>query len=222
VTVSARHTVGLVLAGVLMLSGCSRSAAPNPPGPASVECDWQVTLQSFPGMDAAITPPVTVPAGGHQTMTITTNRGTIIVDLDLARAPCTAASVGFLIHKHYYDQAQCPLLNTIKHTLQCGPERSAGYVYRDENLPPANPTYQAGDVAIFEQSPNTSGGELLFVYARTSLGSRYPLCGHVLSGLDVLAAVGAAGDGGASGNAALGGHPQASLTFESVTVGPVH
>jgi peptidyl-prolyl cis-trans isomerase B (cyclophilin B) len=214
--------IGLVLAVVLMLAGCTHAAAPSAPGPATVDCDWQVTLQSFPGMDAAITPPVTVPARGHQVMTITTNRGTITVDLDLARTPCTAASVDFLIHKHFYDQAQCPLLDTTDHTLQCGPERSPGYVYPDENLPTANPTYQAGDVAVVEQGPNTNTGELLFVYAPTRLGSRYPVCGHVLHGLDVLAAVGAAGDDGASANGARGGHPQARVTFESVTVGGVH
>jgi peptidyl-prolyl cis-trans isomerase B (cyclophilin B) len=209
VAVPARRVAGLVLIVALSLTACTRASPPNPVGPATVDCDWHITLQSFPGMDAAITPPVTVPARGHQTMTLATNLGVITVEIDLAKAPCTAASLDFLVGKHLYDGAACPVRDPTNHTVLCGPSRQVGYEFSDENLPGVNPAYQPGDVAIFEEESDTNGGQILFVYGPSRLSDRYTRWGRVLTGLDVLAPAGV-------------GHPKIDLTLQSVTVGPVH
>jgi peptidyl-prolyl cis-trans isomerase B (cyclophilin B) len=207
VAVPARRVTGLVVIVALLLAGCTRAPTPKPVGPATVDCDWHITLESFPGMDAAITPPATAPARGHQTMTLTTNLGVITVDIDLARTPCAAASMAFLVGKHLYDGAVCGVRDATNHTLECGPSRPVGYQFPDENLPAMNPAYQPGDVAIVEEAADTNGGQILFVYGNNRLSSRYTRWGRVLTGLDVLAGV---------------GHPQTALTLQSVTVGPIH
>jgi peptidyl-prolyl cis-trans isomerase B (cyclophilin B) len=182
-------------------------------------------------MDAAITPPVTVPARGHQTMTITTNLGVITVDIDLARTPCTAASMDFLASTHVLDTVTCPVLDTTVHTLICAPRKVVGYEYPDENLPAGlpGPWYHAGDVALVNDGPGTNGGRFFLAYGDNRLGGSYPLWGHVTGGLGVLQRIGADGedqafaDGGAGPFAGPGaGHPNARLTIQSVTVGPVH
>jgi peptidyl-prolyl cis-trans isomerase B (cyclophilin B) len=209
VAVPARRVTGLAVIVVLLLAACTQAPTPKPVGPATVDCDWHITLQSFPGMDAAITPPATVPARGHQTMTLTTNLGVITVDIDLARTPCAAASMAFLVGRHLYDGAVCAVRDPTNHTLRCGPSRSVGYDFPDENLPAVNPAYQSGDVAIFEEAADTNGGQILFVYGRNRLSDRFTRWGHVLTGLDVLAPAGV-------------GHPETALTLQSVTVGPIH
>jgi peptidyl-prolyl cis-trans isomerase B (cyclophilin B) len=225
--VSARRVTGLVLAAALLLTACGRATPPKPVQPATVDCDWHITLQSFPGMDASITPPVTVPARGHQTLTITTNLGVITVDIDLARTPCTAASLDYLVHKHFYDHAGCTRLVPSGAVLQCGDttgtgEGNPGYEYADENLPTVSPAYHAGDVGMSNNGPDTNGSQFFFVYGSSELPGSYTLWGHVTSGSEVLTRVAAAGDDDAFAATSGGGHPLAPLTFDSVTVGPVH
>ena len=45
-------------------------------------------------------------------MTITTNLGAIEVDVNTAKAPCTAASMTYLASKNFYDGTKCHRLTT--------------------------------------------------------------------------------------------------------------
>jgi peptidyl-prolyl cis-trans isomerase B (cyclophilin B) len=203
--VPSRRRIAVVLVGAMLaFTGCgSPTAPPSPPAPAMATCDWRLTSHAFPGMDAALNPPLRVPAQGHRIMTITTDRGVITVDIDLSRTPCTGASLAFLVGRHYYDHAACQLLAATANALTCAnpsedPAIGPGYQFDDENVPAA---YRPGDVGLDNDGPNSNGSAFFFVSGPTGLPGRYPLWGHVTSGLGITAV--------------------GSLTFTAVTLGPV-
>jgi peptidyl-prolyl cis-trans isomerase B (cyclophilin B) len=188
------------------------------------------------------TPPATgEPRSGTRDMTIDTNLGKIVIQLDLAKAPCTAASFTYLAEKHFFDNSSCHrLVNSSGtnqqtgeaadfHVLQCGDPSGTGqggptYQFDDENLPTdQRPAYPAGVVAMANSGANTNGSQFFIVFGDTILPASYTIFGHVTEGFDVAKQVGAAGDDGAfAGQGGPGGgHPKKAITFKSVTVGPV-
>jgi peptidyl-prolyl cis-trans isomerase B (cyclophilin B) len=168
-----------------------------------------------------------VPALGHQTLTITTDRGEIDVLMDLAVTPCTAASMAFLAKAGYFDATSCHRLVVEIFALQCGDpsgtgEGTPGYVFADENLRTGKlPAYRAGDVAMANAGPGTNGSQFFFVYADSVLQGDYALWGHVTKGLDIVAQIGAAGEDHAFANGAGGGHPKRPVKLLRVTAGPI-
>jgi hypothetical protein len=108
-------------------------------------------------------------------MTINTNLGTLVVRLDLAKAPCTGASFAYLAEKHYFDNTSCHrLVNQTGqdqqtgqaqefHVLQCGDPTGTGqggpmYQFDNEYVPTdQRPAYPAGVVAMANSGPNTNG-----------------------------------------------------------------
>jgi peptidyl-prolyl cis-trans isomerase B (cyclophilin B) len=185
------------------------------------------------------TPPASgEPRAGTRDMTINTNLGTIVVQLDLVKAPCTAASFTYLASKHFFDNTSChrlvnnsgadPQTGEAKdfHVLQCGDPTGTGqggptYQFDNEYLPTdQRPAYPAGVVAMANSGPNTNGSQFFIVFGDTILPADYTLFGTVTQGLDIAKQVGAAGDDGAFANNAGGGHPKKKITFTTVTVGP--
>ncbi len=186
------------------------------------------------------TPPASgEPRSGTRDMTINTNLGTMVVRLDLAKAPCTAASFTYLASKHFFDNTSChrlvnssgtdPQSGQAKdfHVLQCGDPTGTGqggptYQFNNEYVPTdQRPAYPAGVVAMANSGPNTNGSQFFIVFGDTILPADYTLFGTVVQGLDVAKQAGAAGDDGAFANDAGGGHPKKKITFTSVTVGDV-
>jgi len=174
------------------------------------------------------TPPTTVPNVGYQVITFDTNKGPIKVEMNLARTPCTAASLNFLAEKGYYNNSDCHRLVTTIFALQCGDPSGTGsggvtYTVADENLPKDKlPAYHAGDVAMANTGQaNSNGTQFFFVYDNSQLQGDYSLFGRVVQGLDIIKAVAAGGDDGAFEAQAGGGHPKDKLTFKSVTAGPI-
>src|SRR5439155_571986 len=122
----------------------SRAASPTPAPSATAAaapaaCKW--TPNPDPSASAAPntdlkdvgTPPASgEPRAGTRNMTINTNLGTMVIQLDLAKAPCTAASFTYLAEKHFFDNTSChrlvnnsgadPQSGQAKdfHVLQCG------------------------------------------------------------------------------------------------------
>jgi peptidyl-prolyl cis-trans isomerase B (cyclophilin B) len=193
-----------------------------------------------PNLKNVGTPPATgEPRSGTRDMTINTNLGTIVVRLDLAKAPCTGASFTYLAGKHFFDNTSCHrLVNSSGadaqtgepkdfHVLQCGDPTGTGqggptYEFDNEYVPTdQRPAYPAGVVAMANSGPNTNGSQFFIVYADTLLAADYTIFGSVVKGLDIAKQVGAAGDDEAFASAAGGGHPKKQLTFNTVTVGPV-
>jgi peptidyl-prolyl cis-trans isomerase B (cyclophilin B) len=169
---------------------------------------------------------------GFRVMTINTNLGVIKIAMDLAKAPCIAASMTNLADKNFFANTSCPRLTPTSTTLLCGdPSKTGGggpdYSVADENLPLDKlPVYHEGDVAMFNTGQaNINGSQFYFVYKNiedpTALAPKYSLWGHVIQGLDIILKVAKGGSDEAFANQGGGGHPRVKLTFISVSVGPV-
>jgi peptidyl-prolyl cis-trans isomerase B (cyclophilin B) len=227
-------------------ASASTSAAPTrcawKPNPDPSASPASPAAQANPHIKNVGTPPASgEPRSGTRDMTIDTSLGKIVIQLDLAHAPCTSASFTYLAEKHFFDNSSCHrLVNsagtnpqdgsaTDFHVLQCGDPSGTGqggpaYQFDDENLPTdQRPSYPAGSVAMANSGANTNGSQFFIVFGDTLLPASYTIFGHVTGGLDIAKQVGAAGDDGAfagSGGPG-GGHPKKAVTFKSVTVGPV-
>ncbi|WP_344903387.1 protein kinase domain-containing protein [Actinomadura meridiana] len=130
--------------------------------------------------------------------TIKTNLGTLQVELDAAKAPCTVNSLAFLAGKKYYDQTSCHRLSTAASlkVLQCGDPSGTGtggpsYRVPDENL--AGARYTRGVVAMANSGPNTNGSQFFIVYADSTIPADYTPFGRVTSGMEFVDGVAAAG-----------------------------
>jgi cyclophilin family peptidyl-prolyl cis-trans isomerase len=121
-------------------------------------------------------------------VTITTNRGTIEMDLDPQLAPNTVNNFVGLARDGYYDgltfhrvvdefviQGGCP-----EGTGTGGP----GYRFADE---PVKGDYTLGAVAMANAGPNTNGSQFFICIddCRRKLQPAYNLFGYVTEGIDV-------------------------------------
>ena len=124
--------------------------------------------------------------------TVTTNRGTIVMDLDPQLAPATVNNFVGLARQGYYDgltfhrvvpdfviQGGCP-----EGTGRGGP----GYRFDDE-LPPKG-EYTLGAVAMANSGPHTNGSQFFVCISdcRDKLAPSYSLFGYVVEGMDVALA----------------------------------
>ena len=154
-------------------------------------------------------------------MTLDTNCGKVVIQLDQAGAPQTAASEVFLADQGYYNLADCFRLTTAGiFVVQCGSptndaQNGPGYTVPDENLP-TNGTndYPAGTVAMANAGPGTAGSQFFIVYKDTTLPPSYTIWGKVTSGLDLVQAIAATGDAGGTGD----GAPTQPVVIEQATV----
>ena len=241
----------LVILLVTMTGGKKKtpSAAATPSSSAAAApaaCQWKSSpapspsAAPNPNLKNVGTPPASgEPRSGTRDMTINTNLGTIVVRMDLAKAPCTAESFTYLANdKHFFDNTSCHRLVNKSgtdqqsgqaqdfHVLQCGDPTGTGqggpmYQFDNEYVPTdQRPAYPAGSVAMANSGANTNGSQFFIVFGDTLLPADYTLFGTVVQGLDVAKQVGAAGDDGAFAQDAGGGHPKKKITFTSVTVGP--
>nr|WP_063776043.1 peptidylprolyl isomerase [Nocardia vulneris] len=160
-------------------------------------------------------PGMTIDTGATYTATLDTTCGNVELTLDPARAPRTVNSFAFLSNEQYFDKTKCHRLTTAGiYVLQCGDPQGTGmggpgYKFPDENL--AGATYPAGTVAMANAGPNTNGSQFFLVYQDSQLPPNYTPFGHVTAGMDVLAAVAAAGAQGGSDGA-----PVSNVVLKSV------
>ena len=123
--------------------------------------------------------------------TVTTNRGTIVMDLDPQLAANTVNNFVGLARQGYYDgltfhrvvpdfvvQGGCP-----EGTGRGGP----GYQFRDEDV---QGEYTLGAVAMANAGPNTNGSQFFITIADCTrkLSKDYNLFGYVVDGMDVALA----------------------------------
>jgi cyclophilin family peptidyl-prolyl cis-trans isomerase len=124
-------------------------------------------------------------------VTITTDRGSIVMDLDPQLAPNTVNNFIGLARQGYYDgltfhrvvpdfviQGGCP-----EGTGRGGP----GYQWADE---PVQGEYTLGAVAMANAGPNTNGSQFFICIddCTRKLSKDYNLFGHVVEGIDVAQA----------------------------------
>ncbi|MEV4466537.1 peptidylprolyl isomerase [Micromonospora echinofusca] len=149
-----------------------------------------------------------LPTDGVRPMTVTTNQGApITVELDLAGAPCAAASIAHLASRSFYDNTKCHEI-TAEGAVRCGDPSGTGlggptYSFYDENVPTApspsaSPaagqpaTYPKGTVAMVANPPGANGSQfLMFFKDFTTADPKYPIVGRVTGGIDVVAKIGA-------------------------------
>jgi cyclophilin family peptidyl-prolyl cis-trans isomerase len=124
-------------------------------------------------------------------VTIATDRGTIVMDLDPQLAPTTVNNFVALANQGYYQgltfhrvvpgfviQGGCP-----EGSGRGGP----GYQFADE---PVQGDYTAGAVAMANAGPNTNGSQFFICLEDLTgrLDKNYNLFGHVIEGMDVVSA----------------------------------
>ncbi|MEV0429269.1 peptidylprolyl isomerase [Micromonospora sp. NPDC050495] len=178
-----------------------------------------------------------LPTSGTRPMTVTTNQGApITADLDLASAPCAAASIAHLAGRSFYDNTTCHEITT-EGALRCGDPSGTGiggptYSFYDENVPtpapspsasgaPAQPpAYPKGTVAMIANPPGANGSQfLLFFKDFNPAEPKYPVIGKITGGLDVLEKIGALPtvDNGSGAKV----KPKTDVVIQSLTVGEV-
>jgi peptidyl-prolyl cis-trans isomerase B (cyclophilin B) len=154
--------------------------------------------------------------------TITTNRGSVVIDLLNSKAPCTVGSFVSLADQKYFNKSSCHRLTTANiFVLQCGDPTGTGlggpgYEFYTENLTGA--TYPAGTVAMARglSSQDTNGSQFFLVYQNTPLPPGYTPFGTIVSGLNIIQNVAKAGSDNSTG--AGDGHPKEKVEIESVTI----
>ncbi len=152
------------------------------------------------------------------TVTIETNKGTIVFETYDADAPATAKNFVDLANKGFYN-------GVIFHRvipgfmIQGGDPTGTGtggpgYKFADE-LNPATDSYKKGyvkgTVAMANSGPNTNGSQFFIMHADYALPHNYTIFGQVTKGLDVVDAI---------ANAARNGSdkPLQNITMNKVTV----
>jgi peptidyl-prolyl cis-trans isomerase B (cyclophilin B) len=208
------------------VGGVTEAVAATSPGP----CVWTEAPDHVVIVDVG-EPPAGEPREGTRLMTVATNLGDLVVEMDLAASPCTAASFTHLAGHEVFDGSKCHRM--FPGMLQCGDptvrgegyrdsdgEGGPSYQFADENLPVGQtPAYPAGTVALANRGPNTNGSQFFFVYQDMDLdGPNYGVVGTVVEGLEVLQQVDAIGHDGAFDTTVGGGHPNQDIVVESLRV----
>ncbi|MFG2087081.1 peptidylprolyl isomerase [Spirillospora sp. NPDC048824] len=151
------------------------------------------------------TPPASsaLPVGA----TVKTNLGTLELELDAEKAPCSVNSLAHLARKRFYDNTACHRLTTSPalKVLQCGDPSGTGtggpgYEFANENT--TGVRYTRGTVAMANAGPDTNGSQFFILYDDApNLPADYPVIGRVTSGMEIVDKVAGAGagDGGADG-----------------------
>jgi peptidyl-prolyl cis-trans isomerase B (cyclophilin B) len=165
------------------------------------------------------------------TVTLTTNRGNIVLSLDGKAAPYTVNSFVYLANKGYFNNTKCHRLvwSSGLFMLQCGDptgtgQGTPGYTIPDENLASLGAagssgtvTYKAGTIAMANTGQaHTGGSQFFLVGENSSLAPTYTPFGTVTQGLNILQSIGAAGAGAADSNGNT--PPKDATAIKSVTV----
>jgi peptidyl-prolyl cis-trans isomerase B (cyclophilin B) len=157
------------------------------------------------GPDPRDAPTLTLPEGTLDPaktwqLTFETSCGDFTVDLDLALAPETTASLVFLAREDFYD-------DTVFHRIVPGfviqggdPTQTGtgGPGYATLDAPPSSVRYTKGTVAMAKsglEPAGTAGSQFFVVSADgVNLQPEYAVVGRVTEGLDVVERIGALGD----------------------------
>ncbi|HEX5936900.1 MAG TPA: peptidylprolyl isomerase [Actinomycetota bacterium] len=137
-------------------------------------------------------PPMEIDEQATYTATMVTSCGTIVIELDQARALQTVNSFVFLARKGYFDGQYFHRLDTSIDVIQGGDPSGTGsdgpgYAIPDELK--GNESYTPGTLAMANAGPNTGGSQFFLITgpAGTNLDEspNYTIFGHVADGLDV-------------------------------------
>ncbi|MEV4563249.1 peptidylprolyl isomerase [Nonomuraea sp. NPDC049419] len=206
----------------------SENTGPKPYDAATGTCDYVKDTSGGQVKDVGMPPAKVTTEPATKKMTIDTNLGEIVVELNNAKAPCTTNSLEFLAKKKYYDGSKCHRLGSDKFPmLQCGdPTAKAdgksqdgsggpGYVMAEENLQGAQ--YKRGVMAMAKTSaPGSTGSQFFLVYGDIGLTPDYTPVGTITKGLDILDKVNKAGVIADAGDGT--GAPKQTVEIKDVTI----
>ncbi len=187
----------------------------RPPAGLGSNCTYPATATPA---DKPATPPrtgavPTVPSVVQAVMT--TNAGTIGLQLDNGKAPCTVNSFVSLAQQGFFDDTPCHRLTAAADlaVLQCGDPTGTGAGgpgYRFVNEYPTNQyrpfdpllkqavRYPRGTLAMANAGPDTNGSQFFIVYRDSLLPPTYTVFGQVdatgLATVDKIAGAGISGD----------------------------
>lgn len=152
------------------------------------------------------------------TITIETNKGTIVFETYDADAPKAAKNFVDLANKGYYNGVI--FHRVIKGFMIQGGDPTGtgsggpGYTFEDE-LNPATQSYKEGYkrgvVAMANAGPNTNGSQFFIMHADYPLPNNYTIFGKVISGMDVVDAI-------ATTPVGPGDRPTQDVVMKKVTV----
>jgi cyclophilin family peptidyl-prolyl cis-trans isomerase len=206
---ATRRTVAAIAAVALGVAACSAGASPSPsPEPTATPAP-SIGVASG---DCPTSPPDALPAGETRQVTIDTDLGSIVIDVEADVSPIATGNFVALAECGFYD-------NVVFHRVvpgfvvqggdgengsvvapAAGPPGTGGpgYGIPDE---PLTGTYSRGTVAMARtQAPDSQGSQFFVVLddsARSSLESSafpYAIIGTVGAGMDVVDAIAAAAD----------------------------
>lgn len=160
----------------------------------------------------------------NRTATIQTNMGTIRFELLEDDAPKTTENFRLLAEKGFYDGVI--FHRVIKGFMIQGGDPTGtgrggasawGGRFNDEinnSSPLYQGAYKAGTVAMANAGPDTNGSQFFITYKDTTLKPLYTPFGVVVSGLDIVRKVAAAGCDNTNGSG--DGHPKRSVVFKTL------
>jgi peptidyl-prolyl cis-trans isomerase B (cyclophilin B) len=218
-----RFTSALVVTIALIgLSACAsaKSRASTTPTTVGGTISCAYSPVGEPPARSVGKPPTRASQLGISVATLTTNQGTIVINLDAAKAPCTVNSFVYLADNKYFDATPCHRLTTAGiFVLQCGDPTGTGsggpgYEFADENLNGA--VYPAGTVAMANAGPGTNGSQFFLVYKDTTLAPNYTPFGTITGGLSVIQKIAAAGSDNSNGQG--DGKPNLPVEITNVTI----
>lgn len=169
------------------------------------------------------------PNTGTSNLTLNTNLGPIVIELDQEKAPCTSHSLRHLASQGFYNGTTCHRLADAEnfHILQCGDTSkdhdgtgTPGYKYATENLPTDNHNqgkvyYPKGVVVMAAAQKPESGSQFFICFGDSDFDPRFTVVGEVTQGLDLIQQV--ASHGVKKEEVYGGGQPNQPLTFNTVT-----
>jgi peptidyl-prolyl cis-trans isomerase B (cyclophilin B) len=221
----------------------SVTAVPSPTDKQLPPFDPPKTLGSncqYPATTEPASKPVKPPQNGRIATdpaliraTVTTTQGTIGLELNNGKTPCTVNNFTSLAKQAFFDNTTCHRLTTSAElgVLQCGDPTgtsTGGPGYRFPNEYPTNQyrladpalkvpvSYPRGTLAMANSGPGTNGSQFFLVYKDSQLPPTYTVFGSIdsagLATLDKVAAGGVA-DGTEDGK------PVTDTTIKAVQIG---
>ncbi|MGW0810111.1 peptidylprolyl isomerase [Nonomuraea sp. NPDC002799] len=174
----------------------------TPKKPGSISCTYKRD-NSVPHKYVGL--PGKKPNMKLSTMTVSTNHGDVVIEVDPNSSPCSVNSMSFLAKKGFYNDTKCHRLVTPETAglflLQCGDPQAkadgknptdgqgnAGYVFGDEAVGVV--PYTKG--VVFLTQPTDAAGQNSSQFAislsdeNAQLEPQYSVLGIVKSGLDII------------------------------------
>ncbi|OZM70430.1 peptidylprolyl isomerase [Amycolatopsis antarctica] len=191
----------VVLAAItgMLLTGALPAGA-SPAGPSAVSpatglpglarCEYTPT-PDLPAAKPVLRPLPIAPARGSATLRMSTNYGTVEMELDRKNAPCGVNNFVSLAVQRFYHHTQCFRLSDSARlgVLQCGDiyeVEKGGPGYRFDDEVTGAETYPRGTVAIGNQGPGTNGSQFFVVHSFANIDPKYTVLGRVTRGIEVL------------------------------------